>query len=238
MELFGYGVERIEEILQKIFPKARIARMDADLSTREINRIWERFISGDIDILVGTQMIVKGFRLPNVILTGILAPDLALNLPDFKVSERVFQLIYSLAEQTGDNKYLVIQSMLPSYYPIRYASRLDYESFYRYESQLRRSLGYPPYSHIVRIVVSGKDEESVKTIASSLALDIKRRLRIGYSGPARCPLYRIKKTFHWHILLKIKDLTVDIMKVVKELVGAYNYKDIGIMVDVDPVSIV
>lgn len=236
MELFGYGVERIEEILQKIFPKAKIARMDADLPTKEINEIWERFINGNIDILVGTQMIAKGFRLPNVALTGILASDLALNLPDFKVSERIFQLIYSLAEQTGNNKYLVIQSMLPSYYPIKYASRLDYESFYRYESQLRRSLGYPPYSHMVRIVISGKDEESVKTIASSLALDIKRRLRIDYSGPARCPLYRIKKTFHWHILLKIKDLTVDIMKVVKELVGAYNYKDIGIMVDVDPVS--
>jgi len=238
MNLFGYGVERIEEILRKIFPKAKIAKMDADLSSKEIEKIWQEFINRDIDILVGTQIIAKGFRLPNVALTGILTPDLALNLPDFKISERVFQLIYGLAEQARDDKYLIIQSMLSNYYSIRYASKLDYESFYRYESQLRKSLGYPPFSHIVRIVISGKDEEGIKTISYSLALDIKRKLGVEYSGPAKAPLYKIKGTFHWHILLKIKDLTLDILRVVKELIGAYNYKGISIMVDVDPVSTV
>ncbi|MBC7319967.1 primosomal protein N' [bacterium] len=235
---FGYGTERILEILEKIFPKAKIAKMDADLSDKEIDKIWQNFVDRNIDILVGTQIIAKGFRLPNVALAGILAPDLALNLPDFKVSEKVFRLIYNLAEQAKGDKYLVIQSMLPNYYTIKYASKLDYESFYKYESQLRRSLGYPPYNHMVRIVISGKKEEEVKAISTSLAADIKRRLGIDYSGPAKCPLYKIKGTFHWHILLKVKELNRDISKVVKELVEAYNYKDIDIMVDADPISTV
>lgn len=238
VSLFGYGTERILEILKKILPKARIAKMDADLSDREIDKMWQEFTDGDIDILVGTQIIAKGFRLPNVVLAGILAPDLALNLPDFKVSEKTFRLIYNLAEQAREDKYLVIQSMLPNYYAIKYASKLDYKSFYKYELQLRRSLGYPPYNHILRIIISGKKEDEVKTIAISLASDIERKLGIDYSGPAKCPLYKIKGIFHWHILLKVKEITKDLSKVVKELLEAYNYRDINITVDVDPVSTV
>lgn len=235
---FGYGTERILEILKKIFPKAKITKMDADLSNKEIDRIWHDFINGNIDILVGTQIIAKGFRLPNVVLAGMLAPDLALNLPDFKVSERVFRLIYNLAEQVKENKYLIIQSTLPNYYAIKYATKLDYQSFYKYELQLRRSLGYPPYSHMVRIVISGRKEEEVKTIAMSLASDINRKLGVDYSGPAKCPLYKIRGVFHWHILLKTKEINKNLSNVVKELVEAYNYKDINITVDVDPVSTV
>ncbi|MCX7796963.1 MAG: primosomal protein N' [bacterium] len=238
INLLGYGNERILEILKKILPKAKITKMDADLSDKEIDKIWRDFIDGNIDILVGTQIIAKGFRLPNVALAGVLAPDLALNLPDFKASEKVFRLIYNLAEQVKENKYLVIQSMLSNYYAIKYASKLDYQSFYKYELQLRRSLGYPPYNHILRIIISGKKEDEVKTIAISLASDIKRKLGVDYSGPAKCPLYKIKGVFHWHILLKVKEINRDLSTVVKELVEAYNYRDINITVDVDPVSTV
>lgn len=236
MESFGYGTERIEEITHKLFPKAKISRIDADLNEKEIERRWEKFMKGEIDILVGTQMIAKGFRLPNVYLAGILLSDTSLNIPDFRASEKIFNLIYSLAEQSKENKHLVVQTLNPDYYPIKYAARLNYKGFYMYETRLRKTLGYPPYSRIVRIIVSGLEEEKVKTIISSLSQDIKRRLDIDYSGPARTPLYRIKGRFHWHILLKIKDLNLDILRVVKELLNSYNYKGIDIIVDVDPVS--
>lgn len=238
MESFGYGTERIEEITRKLFPKARISRIDADLPEREIDKRWEKFVIGDIDILVGTQMIAKGFRLPNVRLAGILLPDTTLNIPDFRASEKIFNLIYSLAEQTREDKYLVVQTLNPDYYPIKYAAGLSYKSFYNYETHLRKTLGYPPYSRIIRIIVSGTEEEMVKTIILSLSQDIKRRLDIDFSGPARTPLYKVKGRFHWHMLLKVKDLNLDILRVVKELLSSYNYKGIDITVDVDPVSTV
>jgi len=238
MESFGYGTERIEDITHKLFPKARISRLDADLSEKEIDEIWKKFTEGHIDILVGTQMIARGFRLPNVYLAGILVPDTSLNIPDFRSSEKIFNLIYSLAEQAKDDKHVIIQTLNPDYYPIKYAVRLDYKDFYQYEVRLRRTLGYPPYSRIIRIIVSGLEEEGVKTIISSLAQDIERKLGISYSGPARAPLYKMRGRFYWHILLKIKDLNLDILKVVKEIINSYNYKGIDIMVDVDPVSTV
>lgn len=238
MESFGYGTERIEEITHKLFPKVRISRIDADLSEKEIEKVWEDFVTGKIDILVGTQIIAKGFRLPDVGLASILVPDVNLNIPDFRAGEKIFRLIYSLAEQVKDNKHLIIQTLNPDYYPIRYASRLNYKSFYKYETSVRRTLGYPPFSRIIRIIVSGLEEEKVKTVISSLAQDIKRKLDIEYSGPARAPLYKIKKKFHWHILLKVRDLNLDILKVVKELINSYNYKGIDIIVDIDPVSTV
>jgi len=237
MLLSGYGTERVEEVLKKIFSNVRVSRIDSDIPEKESNRIWKDFLEKKIDILVGTQMILKGFYLPDVTLIGVISIDAGLYLPDFRASERIFRLLYKLSERCTEGKRAIIQTLIPDYYAIKYAARLDYKNFYRYESQLRKPLGYPPYTRLIRILIQSKEEEKAKVIADSIAKDIQRKLNVNYSGPAKAPIYTVKEMFRWHIILKLKEIDKEICGVVKELIESYNYKGINITVDVDPVSI-
>jgi|GEM_PF-860989 len=234
--LLGYGTERVEDVLKRIFSNVRISRIDSDIPEKEINRIWKEFLEKRIDILVGTQIILKAFYLPDVTLIGVISTETGLYLPDFRVSERIFRLVYKISERCTKGKRAVVQTLIPDYYAIKYAVRLDYKDFYRYESQVRKPLGYPPWTKLVRIVVQSREEEKAKIVAESIAKDIERKLNIEYSGPAKAPIYNIKGVFRWHIVLKFKKIDREICRVVKEFIESYNYKGVNIITDVDPVS--
>lgn len=172
IKYFGAGTQRVAEEARRLFPEARIVRMDVD-TTREKNaheRILRRFRSGEANVLIGTQMIAKGLDFPNVTLVGVIAADMTLNLPDYRSAERTFQLITQVAGRAGRAEKagrVIVQTYDPDHYGIRMAAAQDYRAFYRRESAYRKSALYPPYTEIVRIVYSGKEEQAVQAAAEA-----------------------------------------------------------------------
>ena len=161
---FRAGTEAMEEQLHKMFPQARVLRMDADTTrTREsYEKILAAFARGDADILVGTQMIVKGHDFPAVTLVGVLAADLSLSMSDYRAGERTFQLLTQAAGRAGRGSRpgeVVIQTYQPDHYSIQYAARQDYEGFYKEELTYRQLLSYPPASHILAVQFYSKKQE-------------------------------------------------------------------------------
>lgn len=171
---FKAGTEQIEEQIKKLFPGARVLRMDADTTrTKEsYEKILSSFAKGEADILVGTQMIVKGHDFPAVTLVGVLAADLSLSLSDYRAGERTFQLLTQAAGRAGRGErpgQVVIQTYQPEHYSIRYAAAQDYEGFYREEIMYRELLSYPPASHILAVQFFAKREEEAKAGAEEAA---------------------------------------------------------------------
>ena len=170
IKYFGAGTQKVAEEVQKLFPLARVARMDVD-TTREKDahvRILNRFRSGEANVLIGTQMIAKGLDFPNVTLVGVVAADMTLNLPDYRSTERTFQLLTQVAGRAGRADKpgrVIVQTYDPDHYGIQLAAAQDYRAFYQKESAFRRNALYPPFTEIVRIVYSGKNEEDVRRAA-------------------------------------------------------------------------
>ena len=170
IKYFGAGTQKVAEEVLKLFPMARVARMDVD-TTREKDahvRILNRFRSGEANVLIGTQMIAKGLDFPNVTLVGVVAADMTLNLPDYRSTERTFQLLTQVAGRAGRADKpgrVIVQTYDPEHYGIALAAAQDYRAFYQRESAFRRSALYPPFTEIVRIVYSGKDEKKVREAA-------------------------------------------------------------------------
>ena len=172
IKYFGAGTQKVAEETRRYFPEARVVRMDVD-TTREKNaheRILNRFRSGEANVLIGTQMIAKGLDFPNVTLVGVVAADSTLNLPDYRSVERTFQLITQVAGRAGraeKSGRVIVQTYEPDHYGIQLAARQDYRSFYRRESAFRKSALYPPYTQIMRVLYSGREEEAVKGAAQA-----------------------------------------------------------------------
>ena len=170
IKYFGAGTQKVAEEARRLFPDARIVRMDID-TTREKNaheKILSRFRSGEANVLIGTQMIAKGLDFPNVTLVGVMAADMTLNLPDYRSTERTFQLITQVAGRAGradKEGRVIVQTYDPDHYGIQLAAAQDYRAFYHKESSFRRSALYPPFTQIVRIVYSGKLEKDVQKAA-------------------------------------------------------------------------
>jgi len=215
MRAFGFGTERLEAELGRFLPGARIARMDKD-STRlkgSAIKILKRFGSGEIDILVGTQMITKGYDFPNVTLVGVVAADASLGFPDFRAAERTYQLLCQVGGRAGRGESpgrVVVQTMNPSHYALVSARTNDYESFYAREVMLRESLGYPPFTYLALLRVQGNRKESAESAARRLGRGMKELKgggpsdfsRIRILGPVEAPIARMKGKYRWHILLK------------------------------------
>ncbi len=215
IKYFGAGTEKVQEEVRRLFPDARVARMDVD-TTREKDahaRILDRFRRGEANVLVGTQMIAKGLDFPNVALVGVVAADLSLHLPDYRSVERTFQLITQVAGRAGRAEVpgrVVVQTYDPDHYGIRCAAAQDYRAFYTRESAFRRSAMYPPFSVIARVVYSGRDVEAVRACAA----DHEAQLRawLGETGAlpealqltaAEAPIKQIRGEYRWQILLKL-----------------------------------
>ncbi len=209
----GVGTEQVERNVAETFPTARIARMDVDTTSAKWSHheILERVASAEIDILLGTQMIAKGLDFPNVTLVGVINADIAMNLPDFRASERTFQLLTQVAGRAGRGPRggdVFVQTALPHHYAIKAAVQHDYRAFAERELAERAGPGYPPHSRMANIVISGVDEVAVQEAAEHLtqwtqALADKHRVsNVVITGPAPCPVDRIRGRWRWHVLLR------------------------------------
>jgi len=204
----GAGTERLEEELLSHFPGSRIARMDRDTTTGKgaHQRLVEKVLSGQVDILVGTQMVAKGHDFPNVTLVGVVDADNSLNFPDFRSAERTFSLLVQVAGRSGRGERsgrVMVQTYSPDHYALQCASRHDYQAFYEQEIAFRQPLGYPPFGHLVNLVLTGNDPDKVFAAGDLLARELDHYGQdVEVLGPAPCPLARLRGKTRSQILLK------------------------------------
>lgn len=213
----GSGTERVEQALRQLLPQARVERMDRDTtgkrgSHENIIRRWEK---GEIDVLVGTQMITKGHDVSGVTLVGALLADLSLNLPDFRAAERTFQLLSQVAGRAGrgdDPGRVIIQTYAPDHYAIEHLMKHDYKGFFAAESEFRRALEYPPFSRLVNLRLDGPKLPEVERKAKELAAGLRglqaRNSKFGAHvqvlGPAAAPIEKLRNRYRWQLLLRAK----------------------------------
>jgi primosomal protein N' (replication factor Y) len=247
----GIGTEQVERTVEETFPRARIARMDVDTTSAKWShhRILDRVARGEIDILLGTQMIAKGLDFPNVTLVGVVNADVGLNLPDFRASERAFQLITQVAGRAGRGPKggeVVVQTSLPKHYAITCSLEHDFRGFAARELDARRSPRYPPFCKLVNVVVSGLDEISTQEAAQRAAdwitgLTRKRSLSgLELVGPAPCPIERIRDRWRWHFLLR-GDHATTLGRVARFFAERHRIPpgkhDLRVIIDRDPVAL-
>ena len=212
---FGLGTEKLEEAMQQFFPEARTARMDRDTTRRKgsLLRILKDLQQGAIDILIGTQMVAKGHDFPNITLVGIVCADTSLNFPDFRSSERTFQLLAQVAGRAGRGERpgrVILQTYTPDHFTITAAREQNFQSFYRQEIQFRKELGYPPYSRMVQFLVTGKHRGGTRETAENLGAtgrtllqnDAALRRQITILGPVEAALHQVAGRFRWQLLIK------------------------------------
>lgn len=222
---FGAGTQKLEEATRLEFPQARVFRMDADTMTRKgsYEKVYRAMENGQIDILIGTQMISKGFDFKDVDLVGIMSADLSLNLPDFRAGEKTFQLITQVAGRSGrgDNEgKVVIQTYEPNHYAIEASEHHEYEEFYEKEIQLRQKLKYPPFYDMTLIRVSHANKSAAYEKAFSIARDFKDRLDSEDSyviGPNPPVIEMLNNKFRFNILVKTKDSLDQVRLLLREL---------------------
>ena len=212
----GVGTEQVERVLGEEFPAARIARMDVDTTGEKWahRRILDAVRRGEVDVLLGTQMIAKGLDLPGITLVGVIDADVGLNLPDFRASERTFQLLAQVAGRAGRGTVpgeVLVQTARPTHFALRTALSHDYPSFASREMEDREGPGYPPARWLANVVVSGTSETAVAEAAEALAewleglLEGRKLGRTDMLGPAPCPIDRLRGRWRWHLLLKSDD---------------------------------
>jgi len=217
MKAYGFGTERLEQELGEVFPDTRIARMDRDSTRRKGQSflILKRFSEHEIDIMVGTQMITKGYDFPEVTLVGVIAADLSLAFPDFRAGERTFQILSQVAGRAGRGEQrgkVIVQTFNPDHYAIVTARDHDYASFFQRERELREQLGYPPFSYLACLRLQGNNSETTANMSQRVARGArgvlerwpKRGSEIQVLGPAEAPLAKLRGKYRWQILVKCK----------------------------------
>jgi primosomal protein N' (replication factor Y) len=247
----GIGTERLEQEMRTLFPETEVGRMDRDTTSRRRShqQILQRLESGNIDILVGTQMIVKGHDFPNVTFVGVVSADTSLHFPDFRSGERTFQLLTQVAGRAGRGEVLgevVIQTFSPYHYSIQKAKDHDFIGFYQEEIQFRKALGYPPFSRLINFRLTGNSEKRTRMVAetigsigqSLLKKDYGRKIEI--LGPSMAPFAKMRGKFRWQMLAKgtspqylhqfARELAVRLDTHAKG-------RGVNLDIDVDPVSI-
>jgi primosomal protein N' (replication factor Y) len=242
----GDGAERVDEYLREQFPRARIARLDRDTvrTKREYQQVLGAFAGGEIDILVGTQMVAKGHDFQRVTLVGVVAADLALGRPDFRAAERTFQLLTQVAGRAGRGELsgeVLIETYYPEHYAIQYAVQQDYVSFYEKEAHFRRVLHYPPFTALATVLVRDRKVENAirwsRALGSYFAPFEERGVKV--LGPAAAPLARLRNEYRFQFVLKSPRRSA----LAQALGGCLDYcasKDIpetAVIVDVDPTSL-
>jgi primosomal protein N' (replication factor Y) len=216
---FGTGTEKVEEAVRLEFPSARTLRWDRDVTGTKgaHDAILERFVSHQADVLIGTQMIAKGLDLPRVTLVGVVAADTGLFLPDFRASERTFQLLTQVAGRAGRSTLggqVIVQTYHPDHYAIVAASHHDYEEFYRKEMAFRREQGYPPARRLARLIYTHSRRSSAQAEATRMAQHLLAEIqRMALSetdliGPAPCFFARQRDAYRWHVIVRAPDPAV------------------------------
>ena len=259
----GTGTQRVEETLARLFPHARVKRMDADTMKRkdDYRKVLGGFRAGKTDILVGTQMIAKGLHFPNVTLVGIIYADLALHQPDFRAGERTFQLLTQVAGRAGRGDVegeVFVQAFAPFHPAIQYARRHDFTGFYEQEIEFREQLKYPPVSRVALLTLKGRNEDKVKFSAEHLRKVLESKVQSPKSkvtqtgqpldlgpwtsdliiaGPAPAPLLRAETFYRYQIMLRTRamsKLSQTLAKIIETLALP---EDVTLTVDIDPVNL-
>lgn len=223
IKYFGTGTQKLELEINKIFPTASTIRMDIDTVTKKNSHeeILEKFNKDKIDILIGTQMIVKGHHFPNVTLVGVVSADGSLNIDDYRASERTFDILVQVAGRAGRENLqgnVIIQTYNPDNYSIQYAKKQNYDEFYNVEIKLRNQLRYPPFCDIIMFGISGETEEIVSKTAEKLYRNLKEQIEkeqiiANVLKPLPAPIDKIKNRYRWRIIIKAKvnDKLIDII---------------------------
>jgi primosomal protein N' (replication factor Y) len=242
----GLGTERVESTLEKLFPQARVQRMDSDTLKRkeDYRRVLGDFRRGRIDILVGTQMIAKGLHFPNVTLVGIIHADMALHQPDFRAGERTFQLLTQVAGRAGRGEVegeVFVQAFTPFHPAIQYARRHDYTGFYEQEIEFRQQLQYPPFSRMALITIKGRNEDKVSFTADHLRREIERIAgglpALQIKGPAAAPLLRAETFYRYQLTVHTRQM-MELSRRLAPLTTDLQLPDeVSWSVDVDPVNL-
>ena len=244
MALMGFGTEKVAEEISRLMPEARIERLDGDTSTSEraFKRIVTRFDSGEADILVGTQILTKGFDFGGVTTVGILNADNLLTMPDFRASERAFQLMMQVAGRAGrrnDRGRVVIQTSQPKHPVIRFVASGDYHAMANSELAERKAFGYPPYSHLIRLLMRHEEYNLLHHAAHALATVMRKKFGARVMGPVSAALEMLRGEHRAEILLKIESgasmqrARTLLREAIATVEGDPQYKTVKISVDVD-----
>lgn len=208
---FGTGTQKVEEALQDLIPEARVIRMDVDTTRRKgaHERLLNQFGQGKADILLGTQMIAKGLDFGNVTLVGVLAADALLNLPDFRASEKTFQLITQVSGRAGRHEKageVVVQTYTPEHYSIELASQYEYEQFFNEEMKLRKAFRYPPYYFLTLFTISHPNQLKVQEVTQKITMFMEQKLsdQAHVLGPTPSALTRINNRYRYQCMVKYK----------------------------------
>lgn len=251
LKRYGLGTERLEKEVQKLFPQARVARLDRDTASTsgKAQTIFQDFTNHGLDILIGTQMISKGHNFPEVTLVGVIAADLSLYFPEYHAGERTFQLLAQVAGRAGrgDNPgQVIIQSFNPGHYALQAVQAHDYSAFYQAEIKAREELGYPPFTRLALIRLSGPDQKRVEAGAKRLAgwvhsfirSEEKRASYLKVMGPVPAPLACLKGRYRWYFLLKSygRRPLAELLAALRRSFGNTTGGGVSLGLDIDPVS--
>jgi primosomal protein N' (replication factor Y) len=250
LQLKGIGTQRVEQELASLFPDARILRMDVDTTSRKgaHHRILRKFGDGDADILLGTQMVAKGLDFPRVTLVGVISADTQMLLPDFRSTERTFQLLTQVAGRAGRSKLhgeVIIQTHQPQHYTLQHVIDHDFKAFYQQELAARKELDYPPFSRIVLLESKGKNEEHARRAAEQFVRLLGNANRtFTVLGPAPAVISKIRNLHRWHVIIKNLK-TADpsgshLRQELRRAIGEFSqrkHRSARLLVDVDPVGL-
>jgi primosomal protein N' (replication factor Y) (superfamily II helicase) len=238
----GTGSEKLEELLHGMFPTARIGRLDRDTvrSNADFERVLNALNEGQLDLLVGTQMIAKGHDVHGVTLVGVVGADIALGLPDFRAAERTFQLLTQVAGRAGRGQTpgkVVLQTYFPDHYAVQYAARHDFVGFYEKELQFRSWMNYPPYSALVNVLVRSSKLEEALQWSGILGkwFDGTRHEGVRVLGPATAPIVRLKQDYRYHFVLKSasREKLNSLLRTMLAYAALQNVPRTQVIVDVD-----
>ena len=241
----GLGTEQVAEAVAKEFPQARVARLDRDVASgSKIEAVLARVGRREVDILVGTQMVTKGHDFPGVTLVGVLCADTGLNIPDFRSSERTFQLLAQVAGRAGRGDRLgrvIVQTYRPTSPAVVCAAAHDYESFFRAESESRAELLYPPHGRLIAVRIDGPNPTEVSSTAQRLAQLAETYAKrpdlagVEIRGPVPAPLERLRNRTRWQIWLRSADRQA-LRRVARAIMAAEVASSVRVGLDVDPMS--
>lgn len=245
LQKVGMGTERVQTVINRTFPDATIQRMDSDTMNtyKKYRQIMNDLQNQSIDILIGTQMIAKGLHFPGVKLIGVISADTSLQLTDFRSAERTFQLILQIAGRTGRGKEqgtVLLQTFHPDHYSIQSAKSYNYGSFYRQELNHRKTLDYPPYRPLLRILFRGSSQSKVQKKAGSVRDKLSgQEQNVSYKllGPRPAPLEKINNQYRYHLLLKLKEPAVARKLEEKHRKQFQSSKNVQIALNMDPETI-
>lgn len=228
---FGTGTQKLEAEINKMFPTAKTIRMDVDTVSKKNSHeeILDRFKNENIDILIGTQMVVKGHHFPNVTLVGVIAADGSLNIDDFRANEKTFQILTQVAGRAGreqEKGRVIIQTYNPDNFSIECSKEQNYDLFYETEIKLRKQLKYPPFCDIITIGISSEDEKTTIETIKKLHTYLKKKIKTDNIGvilysPLPAPIDKIKNKYRWRMIIKCK-FGEDIVKFINGMLEEYN----------------